>query len=370
MRSGSSRRRAPHASTVAAWSNRIDRRRSAGSPARTTSPCKGWARRTDSRRPSVRIAIRPSRSSSSRTVRPAADLELAEADRLAQRQQLEHGASRRVEPAETRLDHLAETASARRAARRGTTRRRAGRGAAAPAHRAPAPAAPGRCPGWPPTTRPTRWRRGGPPARCATTCRRRAGRARRGRSASPARRATTGSPSRAPPDRRPPWRCRTARRAPSRRSIIVSDVPSSRWASSSNSTGTPASPADRGEHSAGGVEQLGERDGVDRILVAERGQRAGRHQVGDRAERDRPRRAVGRRPQHPPPAGLGHVEALVAETRLAHPGRPVDAERLAPRIGERHRERIKLVTPADQGPPCRDGHRRRAYRGALRSLGR
>ena len=224
-------------------------------------------------------------------------LQLAEADRLAQRQQLEHGASRRVEPVRDEPRPPRGDGSARRAARRAATRRRAGRGAAAPAHRAPAPAAPGRSPGWPPTARPTPWRRAGPPARCAAACRRRAGRARRGRSASLARRATTGSPFRARLARRPPWRRRTAHGRASRRSIIVSDEPSSRWASSSNSTGAPDSPGDRREHSAGRVEQLGECDGVDRILVAERGQRAGPASGG------RPRR-TGRPPSsgRPSPA--------------------------------------------------------------------
>ena len=89
-------------------------------------------------------------------------LELAEADGLAQRQQLEHVAGRRVEPADARLDHLAETG-------RGAERPVQAPHAVALDEELPRPRSEhqlpqrqARSPGWPPTARPTRRASRGP----------------------------------------------------------------------------------------------------------------------------------------------------------------------------------------------------------------
>ena len=311
----------------------------------------GWARRTDSRRPSVRTVIRPSRSSSSSTA----------GRRLASSWPRPTGWHRPAGPApcaagsssaEPRLDQLPQPVGARSGPSRYHTpsRRTSSPAARAPrtssrrASMLPRPA----CHSWPP-----RPRRAGLRARCAATCPRPAGPARRGRPGRPLvpPPADHGLGHRLAGDHGGDAEQRLGGQQP----VDQPERPVVEPVGVVEQQDRHPALAGGCQHGAGGLEQPGERPAVMRVT----GPEVASTSVGIRwttgpngISRSRGRRPPAAGAVRPPP----QLEALLAEPGLADPRRPVDAHALAPRIVQRPRERVQLVPSADERPPRRHGH--------------
>ena len=90
-----------------------------------------------------------------------------------------------------------------------------------------------------------------------------------------------------------------------------------------------------------------------------------RQQMRDRGKRDGARLGAGGRPPAPATCPLGHLEALLGQTRLSYPGRTVDDKGVTPRRPKGAGELRQLGPPPDQRPALSDG--RRAHGSVLAS---
>ena len=111
-----------------------------------------------------------------------------------------------------------------------------------------------------------------------------------------------------------------------------------------------------GERAAGGVHQANAHDGIFHVAVTELRERAGRQEMGDGTERDSLAQSIGAGPEHSTPTLLCQHGALLGEPGLPDARGAVDAERLAAGIRQGPGERVQLVTTTHQRPPSRDRH--------------